>query len=249
MTTTSFTTFAERLASWPESADGPRLVLFDIDRTLLDTCGGNKRAMSRAGCSVFGDLFDLEGIDRSGQLDCLILTEALAKLGEQLTNDHLESFRTAYAEELASELSGQVAMPGALAWVNRLSQIHHVILGLVTGNFASAAAVKLPAIGLDFDAFVANGFGDHGERRADLVSRARAACPQAADEQTLIIGDTPRDVACARDNGCLCLCVATGDYTPAQLRDAGAPFVVDDLTRPEATDFIQGFLSGRVGAV
>ena len=248
MTTASTSTLEERLASWPDRAAGHRLILFDIDRTLLDTRGGNKRAMLRAGVSVYGDRFSLEGVDRSGRLDAHILEDAASRMGETVRPEHLDGFRRQYASELTHELEGQQEMPGAVAWVRRLEQIDQVRLGLVTGNFESAAAVKIPAIGLDFNAFTANGFGDRGERRADLVVRARSACPEVILHHTLIIGDTPRDIACARENGCPCLCVATGDYSAGQLYDAGAPFVVDSLVEPEATAFLADFL-GNEGAI
>jgi phosphoglycolate phosphatase-like HAD superfamily hydrolase len=217
-------------------------VLFDIDRTLLDTHGGNKRAMLRAGVAVYGTDFDLEGVDRSGRLDAHILQDAASRLGQSVNEEQLDAFRELYAAELKSELEHQREMPGAVAWVQALEQIQSVTLGLVTGNFGSAAAVKIPAIGLDFDVFTANGFGDAGERRADLVIRAREACPKVKKRHTLIIGDTPRDIACAKENDCPCLCVATGDFSAEQLYEVGAPFVVESLVDPDATDFISEFL-------
>lgn len=242
MTTTSLSTFEDRLASWPTAAAGPRLVLFDIDRTLLDTHGGNKRAMLRAGRSVYGSSFDLEGVDRSGRLDAHILDDAASRLGQSVSEEQLDAFRDYYADELKHELEHQSEMPGAVAWVRAFERIKSVTLGLVTGNFGKAAAVKIPAIGLDFNAFTANGFGDTGQRRADLVVRARETCPEVKTHHTLIIGDTPRDIACAKENDCPCLCVATGDFSAEQLYDAGAAFVVESLIEPDATDFISEFL-------
>ncbi|MEM6458444.1 MAG: HAD hydrolase-like protein [Planctomycetota bacterium] len=245
MKTARLDSLEERLVRWPDAAAEPRLILFDIDRTLLDTRGGNRRAMERAGRTVFGERFDLEGIDRSGRLDSHILMDAASRLGEPLTSERFNQFRVRYAIELKSELDGQRAMPGAVAWVKRLAEIGHVTLGLVTGNFASAAAVKIPAVGLDFSVFRANGFGDTGERRADLVGIARLRCPQAKIDSTLVIGDTSRDIECARANGCPSLIVATGDFDADQLRAAGADDVVSDLTSPEATRFMDLFLRGK----
>lgn len=242
MTTTSLSTFQDRLASWPAAAAGPRLVLFDIDRTLLDTHGGNKRAMLRAGKAVYGEVFNLEGVDRSGRLDAHILHDAASRIGKSASEDQLNAFRDNYANELKHELEHQREMPGAVAWVQALEEIQSVTLGLVTGNFGSAAAVKIPAIGLNFNTFTANGFGDKGQRRADLVVRAREACSEVQIEHTLIIGDTPRDIACAKENNCPCLCVATGDFTAEQLYEAGAPLVVETLLDPEATVFVSKFL-------
>lgn len=245
MKAVSLESLENRLAQWPNAAAQPRLVLFDIDRTLLDTRGGNLRAMTRAGKTVFGDRFDLDGIDRSGRLDAHILMDAASRLGETLTTDQFSEFRSRYAIELQDELAGQRIMPGAVAWVQRLAGIRGVTLGLVTGNFASAAAVKIPAIGIEFSLFTSNGFGDHGERRADLVRIARLNCPQATIGSTLIIGDTPRDIECARANGCPSLIVATGDFDADELRDAGAVNVVPDLTSPEATRFMELFLNAE----
>ncbi|MEM9882396.1 MAG: HAD hydrolase-like protein [Planctomycetota bacterium] len=245
MKTASLESLEERLVRWPDATAAPRLVLFDIDRTLLDSCGGNLRAMSRAGETVFGERFDLEGIDRSGRLDSHIVMDAASRIGVPLTPERFNGFRDRYAIELQSELDGQRVMPGAVAYVERLAAIENVTLGLVTGNFAGAAAVKIPAIGLDFALFTANGFGDTGKRRADLVAIARLGCPQASIESTLIIGDTPRDIECARANGCPSLIVATGDFDADQLREAGARDAVSDLTSPEATRFMDLFLRGK----
>ncbi|MEM6853075.1 MAG: HAD hydrolase-like protein [Planctomycetota bacterium] len=245
MKTARLDSLEQRLARWPDAAAEPRLILFDIDRTLLDTRGGNRRAMERAGRAVFGERFDLEGIDRSGRLDAHILLDATSRLGQPLAIERFNQFRARYAIELEGELAGQRVMPGAVAWVERLAEIDHVTLGLVTGNFAGAAAVKIPAVGLDFSLFEANGFGDTGERRADLVGIARLPCPQVKIGSTLIIGDTPRDIECARANGCPSLIVATGDYDAEQLRRAGAQDVVSDLTSPEATRFMNLFLRGK----
>lgn len=235
-----------RIAAWPRAAGGPRLVLFDIDRTLLDTRGGNRRAMTRAGVAVFGDRFSLDGVDRSGRLDAHILRDAASRLGVEPTDAQFDGFRRRYASELEAELGGQRAMPGALAWVERLSGVASVTLGLVTGNFADAARIKLPAIGLDFGLFQANGFGDAGADRAELVGLARRRAPGVPAGATLIIGDTPRDVACARAHGCPCLGVATGAFGREVLAAAGASLVVDDLTTPAATMFMSGFLSGAI---
>lgn len=245
MTTSNTSTFEERLASWPDRAQGKRLILFDIDRTLLDTRGGNKRAMLRAGVHVYGETFTLDGVDRSGRLDAHILEDAASRLGQKVSPEKLDAFRQQYAIELAAELKGQKEMPGAVAWVQRLKSIEQVTLGLVTGNFESAASVKVPAIGLDFSSFTANGFGDYGDRRADLVVRARQACGDVAVAHTLIIGDTPRDIACAKANGCPCLCVATGDFTAEALYDAEAPFVVSNLVESQATAFMHTFLNSE----
>jgi phosphoglycolate phosphatase len=97
------------------------------------------------------------------------------------------------------------------------------------------ARMKLPVVGIDPGWFVANGFGDEAPTRGELVrlamDRAASHAGRRLDgSDVIVIGDTPRDVACARANGCACLAVATGNFTMEELEAADA--VLADLTDP-----------------
>lgn len=219
------------------SLPSAKLLLFDIDGTLLLSKGGALRAMTRAARGLFGAGFSLEEVDRNGQLDPKIIGMALDLNGVTATAAELEAFREAYAGELEAELDTMRVLPGAVELLARLRATDGVVLGLVTGNYGEVARMKLPAVGIDPGWFVANGFGDEAPARGELVRLAmdRAAAfvgrPMGGGD-TIVIGDTPRDVGCARANGCACLAVATGNFAREDLEAAGADVVVADLTDP-----------------
>jgi len=211
--------------------------LFDIDGTLLLSKGGALRAMTRAARGLFGAEFSLEEVDRNGQLDPKIIGMALDLNGVRATPAELDAFRDAYVGELEAELDTMHVLPGAVELLAKLRVIEGVVLGLVTGNYAEVARMKLPVVGIDPGWFVANGFGDEAPTRGELVRLAmdRAASfagrPMAGGD-VIVIGDTPRDVACARANDCACLAVATGNFAMDELEAAGADTVMANLTDP-----------------
>jgi len=225
------------LASNRPSIRGPKLLLFDIDGTMLRSHGGALKAMTRAARRLFGPTFSLEEVDRNGQLDPKIIGIALDLNGVRATPEQLLAFRDFYIEELRAELGLTRILPGVLDLLTRLRAIEGVLLGLVTGNYAGVARIKLPAVGIDPSWFVANGFGDEGSTRSELVRRAMDAAASLVGRpihgsDVIVVGDTPRDVECAKANGCACLGVATGNFTRQELEAAGADAVVPDLTDP-----------------
>jgi phosphoglycolate phosphatase len=117
-----------------------------------------------------------------------------------------------------------------------LAERADVTLGLVTGNYRQAAPLKISAAGLSPGSFSLGAFGDEAPTRPELVALAlgrwseRGARPDP--DRVIVIGDTPRDVACAHANGCRCLAVATGWHSAETLRVAGADAVVPDLSDP-----------------
>jgi len=213
------------------------LVLFDIDGTLLHSDGVGSSAMERAGRRVLGPSFSLAGIDFGGALDPWIYREAASRMGRDDAHQHHDAFHEAYLSELVLLLETRERVPrivpGVEAALRGLAERAHTTLGLVTGNYAKAAPLKLRAAGLDPSLFVLGAFGDDGPTRPDLVRLAiekwalRGALPDR--RRVVVIGDTPRDVDCARQNGCRSIAVTTGRHTAAQLEAAGADEVVSDL--------------------
>lgn len=215
----------------------PKLLLFDIDGTLLLSNGGGVRAMSQAACRVFCPDFSLAMIDFNGRLDPEIVAEALAANRAEATNEQLEAFRQHYFDLLRTELHAAKTLPGIPELLDALRRTGSVVLGLVTGNYTESARLKLEAVGIDPDWFVVHGCGELAETRPALVrwaiDAASALLGQAvAPADTIVLGDTPRDVLCAKANDCLCVAVATGHYSVEVLRTTAADLVLPDFRDP-----------------
>ncbi len=217
----------------------PKLVLFDIDGTLVLTGGAGIRAMNRAGDSMFGAPELITGIQVAGRTDWGILHEALAKIGRALDEELFARFRETYVSHLRKEIlergSGSKAvMPGIDALLPVLQSHDGIVLGLLTGNFEQSARIKLEYFDL-WRYFRCGAFGDDDADRNALVpfavERARACgLGHVPYRDVVVIGDTPHDVACANAVGAVPIAVATGGYTVEQLRETGATVVLDDLS-------------------
>ncbi|UCH26863.1 MAG: HAD hydrolase-like protein [Trueperaceae bacterium] len=212
------------------------LLLFDIDGTLLLSDGAGQRAMLEAGRQLFGNGFDFKDLDTSGKIDPQIFAELVE------ANPHLEmahahdQFRDTYLQLLSIELgrSRVWSLPGITAALEVLSELEHVTLGLLTGNYGQAVPLKLRAAGLDPNLFAVTAFGDEAATRADLVALAQARYQERTGnklprERVIVIGDTPRDVECAHAHGCTAFAVATGRWEAEHLIAAGADHVVENL--------------------
>jgi len=222
-----------------------KLLLWDIDGTLLLTDGAGMRGMARAARKLYGDAFRWDGVSASGRLDPLILEDALSRNGLTPSDDGHRLFHDAYIAELAAELElvreRARAMPGVhdviAALRERSVAQKDVVQGLVTGNYALAAPLKLRACGFDPAWFEVGAFGDEGRSRPDLVALALRRCEERlawTPEPTavIVIGDTPLDIECAHAHGCIAFAVATGHHRVDELRAAGADEVVSDLADP-----------------
>lgn len=216
-----------------------KLVLFDIDGTLVLTGGAGLRAMERALEEVFGHTGGLEEIPVAGRTDWAILADAVRRLGRGLDGPMLSDLQHRYVSHLAEEIqhpgSGRKGvMPGIRGILDVLADRDDVLLGLLTGNFEEGARVKLGQFGL-WEYFRCGAYGgDAADRNALVpvaVERARAlGLPDIGDADVLVIGDTPHDVLCAQAGGATAVAVATGSSSSAELRDAGADYVFEDLS-------------------
>lgn len=220
---------------------GPRLVLFDIDGTLMITKGMSSRCMKRAGEIVFGPTFQFHPIT-AGTLDPQIFAKLAADNGIHATPEqHIqyeETYLAALEQELIEKRQDITLMPGIEPLIEHLHQralsVGDVILGVLTGNFRRATELKLTHAGLGLDRFTVIVCAEDGEHRDELprVALQRAALHAGqpiATTNTFIIGDTPRDIQCAKANDCQCICVATGRYSAQQLREAGGSVVYQSL--------------------
>jgi phosphoglycolate phosphatase-like HAD superfamily hydrolase len=214
------------------------LLLFDIDGTLVVTGGAGQRAMNRAFRDVFGIPDAFAGVELAGRTDTSILADALARQQMDVTADATSAFRSRYLvclqEEVPRPGPNKRVLPGITDLLGALEPESHNFLALLTGNYCDAAEVKLGHFDL-WRYFRCGAFGeDHGDRNALVpvaLSRARSIGlpPHVEQARVIVIGDTPRDVACAHAHGARCVGVATGEYSADALRGAGADVVFDDL--------------------
>jgi len=211
------------------------LLLFDLDGTLLRTSGAGARAMERAGKFIWGDRFSLAGINFGGSLDPVILQQAATSGNLEFDDDRHRSFRSAYSSELTLEFAQATsaeALPGILDLLEGLRAAACATIGLLTGNYEETGCLKLTAAGFDPHWFSPRIWGDAAATRPGLVEHALRLHPEVLPEAVIVVGDTPRDVECAKVNGCRVLAVATGASSKGDLVHAGADVVVDDLRDP-----------------
>lgn len=209
------------------------LVLFDIDGTLVSG-GPAKSAFHLALLEVFGTAGDIDAHDFSGKTDPQIARELLVGVGleaEEVDRGLPALFGT-YLRELEARLPDDpvTVLPGVRSLLTGLAHLGDVALGLVTGNIAGGADLKLGSARLR-SPFRIGSFGSDREVRNDLppvaMERARAEWSvDFAPDRTWIVGDTPRDVDCARAHGLRTLAVTTGRFTADELRAAGAERVL-----------------------
>ncbi len=214
-----------------------RLYLFDIDGTLLTAGQQVLPIFAETLREVFGETGDLEGFDFGGKTDPQIVLELLAGAGwaEAEVVERLPAVRDRYLGRLERELQAERMrlFPGVRKALDRLAGRPEAVVGLLTGNWERGGRAKLSRLDLN-DYFPFGGFGDDGVARADLVPAAmeraqRHSGRRFSPEETLIIGDTVYDVACAQAHGVPVLAVATGRTPAERLREAGATWVVPDL--------------------
>jgi phosphoglycolate phosphatase-like HAD superfamily hydrolase len=213
-----------------------RLVLWDIDGTLVDTAGHGRRAFAEAFESLFGRP-PVGRVEMAGRTDHQIALAILERNRVDGAESHLPRMWEALADALAAMVPAMRAegnaQPGARAALEALAAQEGVVQGLLTGNIEAGAAVKLAAFGLEHlvDLDVGGYGSDPHHTRGDLVAvaRRRAArkCGEAGD--VVLVGDTPLDVAAARESGARAVAVATGPYAEEELVGTGADAVLPDL--------------------
>ena len=224
-----------------------RVAFFDIDGTLM-TGGPAKNAFCGAMIDTFGTVGNVEEVSFGGKTDPQIARELLVGIdySVDLIEERFPSLWHSYTERLADELTQcpMQVLPGVHELLNILKRMDDIGVGLLTGNIARGAQLKLASAGLT-EHFVLGSYGSDHEEREHLsriaLQRARdmwnpALCP----ENTVVIGDTPRDVDCGLAIGARTLAVATGSFSSSQLAKAGANRVVIDLTD---TDEIVSYLA------
>lgn len=218
-----------------------QLLLFDIDGTLMITRGMTSRCIERTGQQLFDPSFVMGKIS-PGRLDHQLFSDIAGNNGITLTDETLEQWKALYFDALQAELASKpediIVLPG----VHELWQAAHdapgVAVGLLTGNFSQASHLKLDAAGIDRSALHVEAHGEDAQNRVGLVRFAMQVMAkrnlELDPQQVTILGDTPRDIACARGAGCRCLAVATGRYSREQLAEHKPDLLFDELTQTDA---------------
>lgn len=212
-----------------------RLILFDIDGTLIDSGGAGVRSLDLA----LKDLFSIEngfhGISMAGKTDTQIIKEGLTKHGIS-TNGTIDAVIKAYLKNLQKEIQNdrKHVKPGIYEVLEVLKTLQDLGLGLLTGNLEQGARIKLEPFKLN-KYFPSGAFGSDDEDRNNLLPVAIRRFEELFQRQIevdncIIVGDTPRDVECAHIYGAMCVAVATGPYSFDALVEAGADYVVRDLS-------------------
>jgi phosphoglycolate phosphatase len=212
-----------------------RLILFDIDGTLIDSGGAGTRSLDLSLKELFSVDNAFEGISMAGKTDTQIIKEGLLKHGISV-NGNIDAVITAYLKYLRKEIHNdrKHVKPGIYDLLNNVSFIKDVVSGLLTGNLEAGARIKLEPFKLN-EYFLSGAFGSDDEDRNNLlpvaVKRFEVLFKRKIQiDDCIVVGDTPRDVECAHIYGAMCIGVATGPYSFTDLKEAGADYVVQDLS-------------------
>jgi phosphoglycolate phosphatase-like HAD superfamily hydrolase len=218
-----------------------KLVLFDIDGTLLLSAGAGRRAILAALSEYIPEDAAVQAIRFDGKTDPQIVLELLLAAGAPGPHDEakvagvLERYVSHLEQDLAVRGHHSRLMPGIPELLDELESDPGVVLGLLTGNVIAGAHLKLRAAGLDPARFVVGAYGSDHARRGELppiaVKRAEAHFGRIpTGEEVVIIGDTPSDVSCGTCIGARSVAVATGGFSVAELEAAGAHAVFADFS-------------------
>ena len=217
-----------------------KILLFDIDGTLIDSGGAGKMAMETAIHSELGLGIPTVRIPYAGRTDRAIIADLLRHHNVEASAANIDRILKAYLGHLPhclTQRQGQT-LPGVRALLESLQGRSDVLLGLLTGNVEAGATNKLAYFGLDHF-FQCGGFADEWIERNDVAQAARRCAEKHLGrpiDETItlwVIGDTPHDVTCGRVIGARVLAVATGTHSVDQLQSSQPDHVFADLTDTE----------------
>jgi len=225
-----------------------RLVLFDIDGTLIRTGGVGVLAFARALTSTFGRPDVTDRIRFGGRTDPSLVRELFGHAGVDPTPENLSRFLDAYVfwlDHLLTESRNGGPCPGVQMFLEQLRQLPQPpTVGLLTGNIRLGAEIKLRHYGL-WDAFEMGAFADDDADRNRLAGIARdrgsALCGrELTGDEILVVGDTPLDIECGRAIGARVLAVATGGARTEVLREHRPDWLLPTLEEANAEALCAG---------
>jgi len=220
-----------------------RLVLFDIDGTLVRTGGTGMKAFARTFATIFGVHDGVEKIRFAGRTDVSLVREMFTLGNIAHTEENFRRFFDNYVhwlDHLMKDCDGDVC-PGVMEFIRELEQLPQPpLIGLLTGNVKQGAEIKLRRFKL-WEVFKTGAFADDHEDRNQIAVVARERGSQALNhqlpgEQILVIGDTLHDIRCARAIGAKVIAVATGWDSLQELKKHKPDWAVRDLTAIRAAE-------------
>jgi phosphoglycolate phosphatase len=217
-----------------------RLLLFDIDGTLIRARGVGKRAYLRTCSQVCGlpeANFYHAALNLAGKMDPLIIEEMLAVAEVEATSEIIEEILARYPQALQKELADNPTIVQALPGMRELLELlapavrqGKAALGLVTGNVRAGAELKLAPVQMNsFFSVGAYGCDARDRNHLPAIAVRRAKNPKITPEDVIIIGDTPRDIACAHYFGARVMAVATGSYPASDLAEHAPNWLVEKV--------------------
>lgn len=219
-----------------------RLILFDIDGTLIRSHGAGRASLVAALKELFGTAGPIDSYHMSGKTDARIVTDLLTAIGlapreievklPQVYARMAEKGRTIFWEKEIAPC------PGVDTLLPKLQRQENVILGLLTGNASLTAPLKLKAAGINSDQFRVGVYGSESVDRNALpaiaAKRAESLTGTAVDGKNMvIIGDTPADIMCARAGRATAVAVASGWHAAPTLEKYQPDYLLNDLRDTE----------------
>lgn len=217
-----------------------RIILWDIDGTLVHTGRAGEIALLNTFACLFGFETSLHDVDYKGRTDRQIARNLLAKHGFPVNDSTEANFVQTYLAELALQLPQRQGYiyPGVEPALHAIAARPDACNALLTGNMAQGARLKLERYNL-WHHFRFGAFADHSRHREDLAAHALQLARERFGSdltpgQLVVVGDTPHDVACGRSIGAKTIAVATGSFSPDQLQVAGPDHIFANLAQTQA---------------
>ena len=214
-----------------------KLLLFDIDGTLLRSEGATFKSITQTFQELFGVKDTINILSLIGATDCGIFKDAAKKLlGRQLSGKEMKAVQKRYLELLPEDLVAArfELKPGVAKLLEMLSSRKDIILGLETGNLEAGAFLKLKRGDID-KYFTVGGFGSDSENRTDLIRKAIERANKLngrpiKPENIFVIGDAPHDIRAGREAGAITIAVGTGLLTKEEVMAAKPDYFLEDLS-------------------